>query len=320
MRPTHLQTRSRKELESLARQQGVPGAGQLRKDDLIAALALPRATTSKRTPSTAVSSAVPRATRQRPEVNLVPARVPHDVLHVEVQDGDWLRVAWQVSSTARERAIAALGKDWHTAKPVLQLIDATPEEGHEQPAEKLIEVELQAGSPVWYIRVPNPERAYRLSLGYRTTNRRWHLVLQSRPIIPARQRAKAVEVTSTAPSLPQKTPLQTPDHLGGLRLRFAESESGLATGVLSPSVGAPPLDVQLELVLHGRSTPTAAVTLQAKPQDLNARGEFLHALPLAAGRHVIPVVSTGDDGTGERTVVVALDVSIRELEPRVFED
>lgn len=343
MSPDRLREFSRKELENLARRQGVTNIRQLRKQDLIAALVSPTKSQtaiqgaaaaketprspSKSSPERRGSSYRSRGTR-RSDQTTVDCPIDQDALHVQVVDDAWLRISWQVTPATRDRAEAALGTDWHSAVPVLQLTDVTPnDEG--DPADQSTDYLLQSGAPVWFVRVPDADATYRIAIGYRSPAGRFHLMLRSRPLIPSRLRSNTVESTVAASSTHSGTPRRRdgefttaamPESFGGLHVRFADRSSDSSAKIPLPSVGVPRLGIELELLVHGVTEGNAALTLMSKPLSVARDGRFQHRLPLVAGRQVVPIVSTSEDGSGERTVVIALDLSTRELEPRVFDE
>lgn len=344
MSPDRLREFSRKELENLARRQGVTNIRQLRKQDLIAALVSPTKSPSairgaaaakgtprppsKSSPERSTSNYRSRGARRSDQIS-VDCPTDQDALHVQVVDDAWLRISWQVTPATRDRAEAALGTDWHSAVPVLQLTDVTPnDEG--DPADQSTDYLLQSGAPVWFVRVPDADATYRIAIGYRSPAGRFHLMLRSRPLIPSRLRSNAVESTVAASSSSLATPRRRdsefttaaamPESFGGLHIRFADRSSDSSAKIPLPSVGVPRLGVELELLVHGVTEGNAALTLMSKPLSVARDGRFQHRLPLVAGRQVVPIVSTSEDGSGERTVVIALDLSTRELEPRVFDE
>ncbi len=345
MSPDRLREFSRKELENLARRQGVPNIRQLRKQDLIEALVSPTKSPSAVQGAAAAKDVQLRSSKASPQHRTGAYRsggarrtvhgpgerpADHDALHVQVVDDAWLRISWQVTPATRDRAEAALGPDWHAAVPVLQLTDVTPNDDGDA-ADQSTDYTLQPGAPVWFVRVPNTDATYRIALGYRSPGGRFHLMLRSRPLIPSRLRSNAVESTVAALSPTAAGPrlgngespdvaAALPESFGGLHVRFADRSSDSSARIPLPSVGVPRLGVELELLVHGMTDGDAELTLMSKPLSLSRDGRFQHRLPLVAGRQVVPIVSTSGDGTGERTVVIALDLSTRELEPRVFDE
>lgn len=337
MSPDRLLQYSRKELESLARSQGVPNIRQLRKQDLIDALVTPRTSPSAHrgaAAAKALSSPASKSRLGRPEVRrqrsiesspeFVDPRQQCDELHVEVVDSPWVRISWKISPMTRERAIAALGPEWHTARMVLQLIDVTPTEQGDL-SNHQTETVLATGSAVWYTRLSDTDRTYRVALGYRSPSGRFHLVLRSRPLVPSQVRRHSVETTRQGAPVAAPSQLEEPQTVAGEREDggdspvVASSRLPVQRPYLAPeAAGPPPLGVDLELTIHGRSTPFGDVKVHSKPVQVGSDGRFVHRVRVAAGRAVIPVVATAPDRSSERTIVVALDLSARELEPREF--
>lgn len=340
MSPDCLRDYSRKQLELIARRQGVPNIRQLRKQDLIDVLATSpeRPPSTKRTPgATPPLNARPRKTPvNRPSRGETPSSSPStaalpvaDEIDLELMDSQWLRATWRISQPTRDRAIAALGMHWHRSSLVLQLIDVTPED-HPVPLGKSAEYVLPAGTGVWYLHLPAADRTFRISLGYRSPAGKFHLLLRSRPVSPARMRPHMApsDVSTNEPigthnpgtagnKSVATVPQRPSDRSGGVTaLETAPWRSPLATDFDGP----PPLTVDVELIVRGLTHQAAIVTLQSRPLTVAADGSFAERMPLEAGRQVIPIVATAPDGSGERTVVVALDLSNRELEPRTYDD
>jgi hypothetical protein len=76
--------------------------------------------------------------------------------------------------------------------------------------------------------------------------------------------------------------------------------------------------VDAELIVRGVSSPEARLWLMGQPVSLSADGCFCQRVPLQPGRQVVPVVATAGDGMVERTVVLAVELGVRELEPRLY--
>ena len=55
----------------------------------------------------------------------LPAGYGKDRIVVMVRDPYWLHCYWELTRHAIQRAEAALGQEWHTAKPILRLLDVT---------------------------------------------------------------------------------------------------------------------------------------------------------------------------------------------------
>jgi len=317
MSPDRLRKQSRKQLESLARHRGISNTRALRKDELVKAL----------------TSSSPK--RRAAAAPAIAGRLVPDQLDVTAQDQHWLRVAWEIGRASLDRASAALGTEWHRAVAVLRVMEMTGNDESRGTPRVISEVELPAGPTSWYVRVEKPERPYRVSLGFRTRSGRFHQIIQSRSVVPAR---------SDAPRRPNTKPAAHVDDAEGWpldlyagRCHFAVETkqqpaevakliplrpNGVAPAVSMPDVVPPsfPLHVDAELIVRGTTAADARVTLVGKPITVSSDGRFCQRVPLPAGRQVVPVVATAADRSQERTVVLALELSVRELEPRVFDE
>ena len=58
----------------------------------------------------------------------LPAGYGKDRIVVMVRDPYWLHAYWELTRHAIQRAEAALGQEWHTAKPILRLLDVSSHE------------------------------------------------------------------------------------------------------------------------------------------------------------------------------------------------
>jgi len=154
MTKDELRAMTKKELADLARGMGVEGWHRMRKEDLFdALLALARKIRSKTRPRKSRHTAKPQRAAARdtsgngsPEQVVesakydvgVPtrdlsARVPRDLpagygkdkIVLMVRDPYWLHTYWELSHQSIQRAEAALGQDWHTAKPILRVFDVS---------------------------------------------------------------------------------------------------------------------------------------------------------------------------------------------------
>ena len=83
-----------------------------------------------------------------------------------VRDPYWLHTYWELSRSTLARAQAALGQEWHTARPVLRLMDVTSEDTTSASERHVRDIEIHGGVNNWYIDVPNPPRSYRIDIGY----------------------------------------------------------------------------------------------------------------------------------------------------------
>jgi hypothetical protein len=174
----------------MARAAGITGWHGMRKDELVAALsALPQISKGKaKPPASRLQKAAARntsgSTSAEEEIESskydvgVPtrdlsARIPRDLptgygkdrVVLMVRDPYWLHAYWELTAHAIQRAEAAMGQDWHGARPIVRLLDVTARDGEHTEA-VVRDIDIHGGSNNWYIEVGNPPRSYRVDIGY----------------------------------------------------------------------------------------------------------------------------------------------------------
>ena len=329
MSPDRLRKQSRKTLETLARRRGISQTRSLRKDELVEALS---AATKRPARPTLKRNGAYRANGSGPTTLKRPAlagRVVPDQLEVSTPDLHWLRVGWEIGRNSIDRAAAALGIHWHRSVPMLRVTDVTADDRSRGVPRLVAEVELPASASTWFVRINEADRAYRVTLGFRAPNGRFHQVIQSRQVVPARSFALArpparVEDADGLPldlyagrSQPRTTRSNgSAEPVAAVLLRAAGAHESSSPYDVPPL----PFQVEAELVVRGGVSQNARVSLQGKPVAVSRDGRFCQRVELQAGRQVVPVVATAADHSQERTVILALELSARELEPRIFDD
>ena len=83
-----------------------------------------------------------------------------------VRDPYWLHCYWELTRQAIQRAEAALGQDWHGAKPILRLLDVSSHDTTSTAESIVRDIDIHGGCNNWYIDVANPPRSYRVDIGY----------------------------------------------------------------------------------------------------------------------------------------------------------
>src|SRR5262249_29698035 len=96
----------------------------------------------------------------------LPAGYGKDRIVCLVRDPYWLRAHWELTRQALQRAEAALGQEWHTARPILRLLDVTSKDNSCASERVIRDVDIHGGSNNWYVNVDNPPRSYRIDVGY----------------------------------------------------------------------------------------------------------------------------------------------------------
>ncbi len=261
-----------------------------------------------------------------------------DRLVLMVRDSYWLQAIWTVTRQSVKRAEAALAEHWHTAGPVLRLLEV--DGGHTtSTAERLArEIEVHGGVTNWYIEVNNPPHSFRAELGYKSANGRFFSLCRSNTITtPAPDSSDVIDEnwTDVAANYERVYALSggyTDDNnqSGDLQELFEERlrrPMGTAAGGQFGSGAERVLNrhrdldfhVDAEMILYGRTKPDAKVTLGGEPIKLRADGSFTVRQPMPDKRQVLPVVASTPDGVEQRTIVIAVERNTKVLEPMVRE-
>jgi hypothetical protein len=354
---------NKRRLAQLARDKGISGWHAMRKDQLIRALSA-----SRPSPSKSVKKKKPRppavsaVRRKKPASGSAPparrgagAAVRHlasdtpdhtldhacqkDRIIVLTRDSYWLHAYWELSRTTLSRARAALGQDWHEARPILRVMDVSSEDTTSAAERHVRDIPIHGGVNNWYIDVLEPPRSYRIDVGY--VSRRGKFYVLARSNVVTTPRAGVTDPLDENWSNVQKqfdrihnpsgngngshTPLTAIDlrDLFEERLRrpmASASMQNLATLPLVPLGRAFHFQIDAELIVYGITEPGAQVTLQGEPVNLRSDGSFTVRFSLPDSRQIIPAVASSADGGEERTIVLAVERNTKELEPMIHDN
>jgi hypothetical protein len=268
----------------------------------------------------------------------LPAGYGKDRIVVMVRDPYWLHCYWELTRHAIQRAEAALGQEWHTAKPILRLLDVG---GHDTTSttESIVrDIDIHGGCNNWYIDVSNPPRSFRVDIGYLARSGRFYVLARSNVVTTPRagisdvidenwadidaKKADRIYAMSggfdpTASSLELKQLFEE-------RLRRplgSPAVTSFGSGGLMPGGKARKFFFQLdaELIVYGATESNARVTLQGEPVKLRQDGTFTMRFSLPDSRQIIPAVAVSPDGVEERTIVLAVERNTKQLEPMIHD-
>jgi hypothetical protein len=261
-----------------------------------------------------------------------------DRLVLMVRDSYWLQAIWTVTRLSVKRAEAALAEHWHTAGPVLRLMEV--DGGHTTSTAERVsrEIEVHGGVTNWYIEVNNPPHSFRAELGYKAANGRFYALCRSNVVhTPAPDSGDVIDEnwTDVAANYERVYALsggynEDSNHNGELQELFEErlrrpmsnsNNSQFGSGAERVLNRNRDLDfhVDAEMILYGRTKPDAKVTLGGEPIKLRPDGSFTVRQPMPDKRQVLPVVASTPDGVEQRTIVIAVERNTKVLEPMVRE-
>jgi hypothetical protein len=343
---------NKKALARMARDQGIVGWHAMRKDQLIRALA-PAPAKGKKEARKEKSATVARAARPAPVASKKPVVAPpsrtlapmaprtlghgcgKDRIITMVRDPYWLHSYWELSRTTLARAQAALGQEWHAAKPILRLMDVTSEDTTSASERHVRDIEIHGGVNNWYIDVNDPPRSFRVDIGYLSRKGRFYVLARSNVV--STPKAGASDVLDQNWTSIEKDYERIYHRSGGsepagamsdLRDLFEErlrrpmttlSLQSLGTGAL-PSLGRNfHFELDAELIVFGSTEPNAKVTLQGEPVQVRPDGSFTVRFSMPDARQIIPATASSPDGVEERTIVLAVERNTKELEPMIHD-
>lgn len=245
----------------------------------------------------------------------------------------WLHAHWEMRRSSVERAKAAMGQDWHTARPVLRVLEIVG--GHtSESVEKLVrDIPVHGGVNNWYIDVTDPPKSFRVEIGYKSSNNKFFSMARSNIVTTPRaaktglQDENWVEVAADYEKIfAMSGGYDREGDNGQLRDLFEErlgrpmgspmvTRFGSGAQSLLPKDEHFDFNVDAAMLVFGITRSDAYLTLKGEPVRVREDGTFSVRLPIPDGREVIPIVATSRDGVEERTVVLSLDRNTKVMEP-----
>jgi hypothetical protein len=269
----------------------------------------------------------------------LPTGYGKDRIVIMVRDPYWLHCYWELTRQAIQRAEAALGQEWHTAKPILRLLDVANSD-MSGPSETIVrDIDIHGGCNNWYIDVSNPPRSFRVDIGYLARSGRFYVLSRSNVVSTPRAGVSDVIDKNWADLDEQKA-----DRIYAMSGGFDPTASSLELKQLFEErlrrpMGSPAVtsfgsggmmlggrqrkfwfQLDAELIVYGATEPNARVTLQGEPVKLRSDGTFTMRFSLPDSRQIIPAVAVSPDGVEQRTIVLAVERNTKELEPLINED
>jgi len=351
---------NKRHLAQLAKAKGITGWHAMRKDQLIRALSLARSMPSKskkqrRSPpmiaarrkkpakvaSTSRRATAGGTTHQGPAtpIQTLDHACQKDRIIVLTRDSYWLHAYWELSRTTLSRARAALGQDWHEARPILRVMDVSSEDTTSAAERQVRDIPIHGGVNNWYVDVLEPPRSYRIDIGYMSRRGKFYVLARSN--VATTPKAGVTDTLDENWSNVQKhferihnpsangngsshhaAPIDLRD-LFEERLRRPMSSAtlqNLSTTALPPLGRDFHFQIDAELIVYGSTEPNARVTLQGEPVQLRTDGTFTVRFSMPDSRQIIPAAASSADGIEERTIVLAVERNTKELEPMIHDN
>lgn len=256
-----------------------------------------------------------------------------DRLVLMVRDPYWLQACWTVTRHSVKRAEAALAEHWHTAHPILRVLEVDGGQTTTTSERVVREIDVHGGVTNWYIDVANPPQSFRVELGYKAASGRFFSICRSNIVrTPAPDSSDVIDEnwTDVAENYERVYALSggysEDNNSGELQELFEErlrrpmdpsSTSQFGAGAERVLLRNRELEfhVDAEMILYGRTKPDAKVMLSGDPIKVRSDGSFTVRLAMPDKRQVLPVVASTADGVEQRTIVIAVERNTKVLEP-----
>ena len=252
-----------------------------------------------------------------------------------VRDPYWLHTHWELSRGTLARAHAALGQEWHTAKPILRVMDVTSEDTTSASERHIRDIDIHGGVNNWYIDVKSPPKSYRIDIGYLARRGKFFVLARSNVVTTPKAGSTDVldENWTSVQDQCQKIYSQSGGPNGSmvsseLRDLFEErlrrpmqglSLQSLGTGALPSLSRGFHFEIDAELIVYGSTEPNARVTLQGEHVPIRPDGSFTVRFSLPDSRQIIPATASSPDGVEERTIVLAIERNTKALDPMIHD-
>jgi hypothetical protein len=248
-----------------------------------------------------------------------------------VRDSYWLQACWDISRQSVVRAQASMAEHWHTARPILRLIELETG-GSTSSAERIVrDTEIHGGVDNWYLDVYSPPQSFRVDIGYLADDGRFHVLARSNTVTtpqPGSTDAVDRNWTDVAENYEKIYALSGGygAEKGDLQDVFEERLHRPMGSSLGARFGAGAermlhrdrnfhFEVDAEIIVFGSTKPDAHVNLSGEPVKIRPDGSFAVRLALPDRRQVLPVTASSRDGVEERTIVLAIERNTKIMEP-----
>lgn len=257
-----------------------------------------------------------------------------DRIMLLVRDSYWIHAYWDISRKAVDRAKASLAEFWHTAKPMLRVMELDGD-GSNNAAERMVrQIEIHGGVKNWYIDVPDPPKSYRCHLGYLASNGRFHTLVRSNVVTTPRPGACEEvdgnwdDVAENVEKIYALSSGSNEDHANQeiremLEERFRRPVGvpvAARLGVVADQFGCSKasdfdLEIEVEMIVYGATKAGSYVTLSGEPVKVREDGTFIVKMDFPDKRQIFPIVARTKDGVEQRTVALAVERNTKVMDP-----
>lgn len=257
-----------------------------------------------------------------------------DRIMLLVRDSYWIHAYWEISRKAVDRAKASLAEFWHTAKPMLRVMELDGDSSNNAAERVVRQIEIHGGVKNWYIDVPDPPKSYRCHLGYLASNGRFHTLVRSNVVTTPRPGACEEvdgnwdDVAENVEKIYALSSGSNEDHANQeiremLEERFRRpvgvpvaARLGMVADQFGSSKGSDfDLEIEVEMIVYGATKAGSYVTLSGEPVKVREDGTFIVKMDFPDKRQIFPIVARTKDGVEQRTVALAVERNTKVMDP-----
>jgi hypothetical protein len=255
---------------------------------------------------------------------------------VIVRDPYWLHAFWELTHQSVQRAEAALGQDWHGARPIIRVCDVSAQDTTSTAESVVRDVDIHGGCNNWYVEVNQPPRSYRVDVGYLSKRGQFYVLARSNVVTtPKAGVSDAIDENWSESDAKQADRLYAmssgfESSAGDTRALREFLEERFRRPLHAPALAnaAPPdkakdrkffFHIDAEMIVFGRTSPGARVTVQGEPVKPRPDGTFTMRYSFPDGRQILPAIAESADGVEERKIVLAVERNTKELEPLIHD-
>ncbi|MEM9827067.1 MAG: DUF4912 domain-containing protein [Planctomycetota bacterium] len=263
-----------------------------------------------------------------PAADTAQSKTHRDRIVLMVRDSYWLQANWEVTAATVQRVEVSLAEKWHLAQPTLRLL-AIGDADNNASESVIRDIAIHGGVDNWYIDVDDPPGRFRVVIGYAVGDD-FHAICRSNVVeTPRVGECERLDehwrdIAEDYERIYSLSGGYESDD-GDLREIFEQRMSrtmplrqSSGQTVNDPSLlkqSKLPFAVEAELIVFGKSTPGASVSIAGKPVKTKADGSFTVRMELPDKRQVLPVSAETRDGLQQRTTVIAIERNTKVLEP-----
>ena len=173
---------------------------------------------------------------------------------------------------------------------------------------------IHGGIYNWFLNVSDPPGTFFVEIGYRSRDKQFFSLVSSNTVeTPQNYIQESMGWSESGWNMLTASTQVSPFESGALDAEIASSSKPSAASSPRRRSGFD-LQVDAEVVIKGRTSPDAQLTVRGERIWLREDGSFLVRYHLPERRHVFPVAAISSDGIDTKTIVLSVERNTKNLE------